>query len=173
MSDANNQMEEMEEKLSKAEKGKRISLVVGMGLGIVLGVTAAVLTVYEANKLEEVPVEEEVVEEVEIEPEYLDEPLVNIPGPLQDDRGNVFGYMFFDFKIEARNDDDVDFLEDRIPLLIEAFNKEMSMRSISMPGRPGSVDYDNLSKRLVSAANKALGRPAVLRIHIVKAIRGT
>lgn len=170
MADEENSNEKLEEKLAKAEKGKRISLVVGIGLGIVLGVTAAVLTILEAQKADEAVVEEVVEEEVEIEPEYLEDTITNIPVPLLDKYGKVLYYVYMDFRIEVRNDDDVDFVEERIPRVIEAFNIEMTQNSISKPGQVGTIDYAAVSKRLVNAANKALGRPAVTNVNIVKVI---
>jgi len=118
-----------------------------------------------------------VEEETEPEPgseETLDSRYLKIerlPAAITDARGSVVGYVFLDFNLETRNTDEQPFVSERLPVLVNAFNKEISTNGITDPNKPGAIDYGGSTARLKDVANTILGKEMIYGVFITKSLR--
>lgn len=169
-----------EEKVEEVEESEgrsgRLMLIFGLvgGLAVGGGGTFYYTTQMAAQDGEAV---EEVVEEEEAEPEpeevidvrYLY--IERLPAGITDQRGNVIGYVFLTFSLETRDPDEQSYVSERLPVIMDAFNKDISEYGITRADKPGAIDYDGVTSRLKDVANTLLGREMIYGVYITNALR--
>ena len=174
--------EEPKEQVEAAPEGSGKKNVVMMVLVLVIGIIIGGGGIYMALSMMEKPAEhaeEEVVAEEEApateqEPVKEDISFVEIkrmPATILDDDGRVQGYVFLDLQLEVLTARDPAFVQQRLPRIQAEFLKDISTHGISVPGKPGLIDFDGLSVRLTEAAHRTLGDDRVRNVFISKAVR--
>lgn len=117
-----------------------------------------------------------VVEEVEPEAEYVKEDvslieIKRMPASIVDADGNVIGYVFLDLNLEVLTANDPAYVQERLPRIQAEILKEIALHGVTVPGKPGVIDYDGLSVRLSDTANRAIGGDRVRTVFVSRAIR--
>lgn len=157
---------------AKSGGGKKL-LIIGLVAGLVLGGGAAAGYFLFADGDE--PASEEVAAaEVEEEAEALAETsfikLDQLSAPLVSD-GRVLGYVLLNLSIEVEGSEHELLVAQRLPALKAAFLRNVTDTPIGKPEQPMMIDYDSLTKRLKSVANRELGSKVVHRVLVTQSTR--
>jgi len=171
MAEQTNESAEGQEKNNgKGGAGGRKFLVLGLiaGLGLGGGGTAGYFlfaggdeTATEPVKAEEAPQPPQKTTFVKLE--RLSAPLVS--------NGRVLGYVLLDLSLEVKGAEDELRVAQRLPALRAAFLKEVTDTPIGKQDQPMVIDYDGLTGRLRTVANRELGRETVLRVLVTQSTR--
>jgi hypothetical protein len=69
----------------------------------------------------------------------------------------LYHYAYMRVMLEAKDSSTVDIARDKIPYIMDAMLREVHRESIALDGDPEQIDGDGLMKRLLAAANTAVG----------------
>jgi flagellar protein FliL len=113
------------------------------------------------------PVEEPVVEEpalpVEAKPILV---LVRkVVAPVAEN-GSVTGYVYLDLNVEVADEETAQKLKDEMPVLRDAFARDLYSNSIADPNAPGRADVSAIQARLLEAARKVFGADAIRQMYV-------
>lgn len=157
---------------AKSGGGKKL-LIIGLVAGLVLGGGGAAGYFLFAGGDEPAPEEAvpaEVEEEVEAPTETSFIKLDQLSAPLVSD-GRVLGYVLLNLSIEVEGSDNELLVAQRLPALKAAFLRDVTETPIGKPDQPMMIDYDSLTKRLKSVANRELGANVVHRVLVTQSTR--
>lgn len=157
------------------EKKSKLPLLIGLAAGVALGAGGAAGYFIFAAAPPPEPVE--VVEHVE--PEVVeDEPkdlvfakMERLSAPLIDAKGRVRGYVHLNLMLAVDGSDDQSFVRLRDPMLRHAANAVLAKKGVSAPDNPTKIDFDGTAALLRDTFNQTLGRPVVLSVRVVQAVR--
>ncbi len=173
MSEENDQ-ESVEEKAGGTSVLLMIAVLVGgilIGAGGYFGISMFMAP--SADHDAEIEVVEEVVEEAPVEPEeemsYIE--IKRMPAAILAKDGTVMGYVFLDLKVEVPADRDPAYVQVRLPRIQSAMLKDIATHGVTVPGKPGVIDYDGLNRRFTKVANEVVGGNRIKSVFVFRAIR--
>ncbi len=151
--------------------GSKKLLIIGLVAGLLFGGgVAAAYFLFLAPKPEAVPVAEETPKEdpklssgIFVKLERLSAPLV-----VND---QVSGYVLLDLSLELVEAGDEAMVTQRLPILKDAFLREVTRAPIGKTDQPMVIDYENLVERLKTVANQELKRAVIDRVLISQTTR--
>jgi len=85
--------------------------------------------------------------------------------------GRVMGYVLLDLSLEVKASEHEVKVAQRLPALKAAFLKEVTSTPIGKPDQPMIIDYEALTSRLTSVANRELGEELILRVLVTQSTR--
>lgn len=102
-------------------------------------------------------------------PKFVD--VDRVSAPLINNRMVVVGHVSMYIRLQVKNDDDIDWLRDRLPMVRHAINLSVTKNGVNFPDSPFSVDYDGAAKRIAESVSAYLQTDKVLAVHITEAVR--
>lgn len=72
-------------------------------------------------------------------------------------KGRLYHYAYMRVMLEAKDASTVELAREKVPFIIDAMLRETHRESIALNGDPAQIDGDGLKKRLLDAANSAIG----------------
>ena len=113
------------------------------------------------------PVEEPVAEEpaIPVEPKPILVPMKTVVAPLTEN-DSVTGYVYFDLNIEVADAETESTVKDKLPVLRDAFARDLYSVSIADPKMPGRADVPAIQARLLEDARKVFGADAIKQIYV-------
>lgn len=87
-------------------------------------------------------------------------------------KGVVRSYMILEVKLRVASEGEVEQVRAQMPRLRDAFLRTLNKFTIVKNDGSGAMDFELISQRLKTSANKILGEEKVRQVLIVKAVRG-
>ena len=162
--------EQLDEALAEVGPNPKIPLVIGLMLGLFLGGGGAAGYFLFLTPPDESVAETEVVAVEEVVEPYFFE-LNRLTAPLLNNRRKIVGYVHLDVNLEVHDEDLVNFLDVREPILRHAANAALAEMGAGREDQPAQVDYDGVSALLAKAVNEALPENIVKAVHVKSGTR--
>jgi len=149
--------------------GKKL-LIIGLLAGLIVGGggAAGALMMMGGGDEEAAEVVEEVEEEKPKEFHYVKMERFNAP---MMHKGRVLSYVMLDLSLEVESNEKKLLLVRNMPIIRDAFLKDVTSRPIGKPESPQIIDYAGLTKRLTNISNKVVREKIVNKALVVQATR--
>lgn len=102
-------------------------------------------------------------------PKFVD--VDRVSAPLINERKVVVGHVSMYIRLQVKDDDDIDWIRDRLPMVRHAINLSVTKTGVNFPDSPFAVDYDGAAKRIAASIGAYLQTDKVLAAHIAEAVR--
>lgn len=151
----------------KPKGGSKKLLIIGLIVGLLLGGGAAfgALTMMKADEGGHVEEDVVVVEEHQIDPQYVKVEHMTIP-LIHNNR--VFGNATIDFSMKVDGIDNKIIVVQNLPEIRDAMLRHFSSNPIGRKDSPRSIDYILLTDTLLKISNDILHTPLVLQAMVVQ-----
>lgn len=94
-----------------------------------------------------------------------------VSAPLIAEQVHVVGHVSMYIRLQVEDNDDQDWVRDRLPMVRHAINLAVTREGVSFPDDGHKVDYEGTSKRIAKAINAYLKTDKVIAAHITEAVR--
>ncbi len=97
----------------------------------------------------------------EADPSIVEMPMLVAPVTVN---GRLYHYAYMRVLLKAKSNDIAWEAREKTPFILDALLRETHRSSIALNGDPKSIDGEGLKKRLLQAANTAMGRDAFVSV---------
>lgn len=94
-----------------------------------------------------------------------------ISAPMISRDNVVVGHVSMYVRLQVKDERDLDWVRDRVPMVRHAINKSLTKTGVNFPDAPHSIDYDGAAKKIVLAIQEYMQTDRVLAAHILEAVR--
>ncbi|MEO0412775.1 MAG: hypothetical protein AAF221_13145 [Pseudomonadota bacterium] len=94
-----------------------------------------------------------------------------VSAPLIAEQLHVVGHVTMYIRLQVEDEDDQDWVRDRLPMVRHAINLAVTRKGVSFSDDGHKVDYDGSASRIAKAINAYLKTDKVIAAHITEAVR--
>jgi flagellar basal body-associated protein FliL len=167
--------EENVEEGQQPEKRSKLPLILMLVGGLVVGGGGAASYFMFLAPKEEVQKTDQSQDEIDKEKLAARKPVFvvvdRVSAPMISKDNVVVGHVSMYVRLQVKNDDDLDWVRDRLPMVRHAINLSVAKDGVSFPESPFTVDYDGTAKRIAEGVRAYLQTDKILAAHIKEAVR--